>query len=139
MTVFTSRKVHTAKEGGPLKLDKRDQANFWTLGKGHVALYELSQYEIESQEDGLGFGLFPTKKESWFNLAETPKDVWNVDGDIWHASYIEIALANHKHIIKREVFTSLDFLGDIGGVFDGLCLIGSIFIRVMSYFTGNLL
>ena len=70
-------------------------------------------------------------------MAESPKDIWDIDGDLWPASYIEIALANHKHILKREVFTSLDFLGDIGGVFDGLCLIGSIFIRVMSYFTGN--
>ena len=139
MTVFTSRKVHTAKEGGPLKIEKRNQDNFWTLGKGHGAFYDLIQYEIESQEDGLGFGLFPAKKQSWFNVAETPMDTWDINGDLFPASYIEIGLSNHKHIIKREVFTSLDFLGDIGGVFDGLCLIGSIFIRVMSYFTGNLL
>ena len=90
MNFFTNRKVHTAKEGGPLKIEKRDQINFWTLGKGHGAIYELTQYEIESQEDGLGFGLLPTKKESWFNLADVPHNVFDLDGDDWPASYIEI-------------------------------------------------
>ncbi len=42
-------------------------------------------------------------------------------------------------MIKREVFSPLDFLGDVGGVFDGLCLVGSIIISISNYFKGNLL
>ena len=42
-------------------------------------------------------------------------------------------------MIKREVVSPLDFIGDVGGVFDGLCLVGSILIKAVSYFTGNLL
>ena len=62
MSFFTNRKVHSAKERGPLKIEQKIRTGYWTLGKGHGAFYELNQYEIESQEDGLGFGLFPSKK-----------------------------------------------------------------------------
>ncbi len=38
---FTTRHVHTAKEGGPLKIEKRDQYNMFTLRGGDGAWYYL--------------------------------------------------------------------------------------------------
>ena len=42
MNFFTNRVVHSAKEGGPLRIEKRNQDNFWTLEKGQGAYYDLN-------------------------------------------------------------------------------------------------
>ena len=42
MNFFTNRNVHSAKEGGPLEIEKRHQDSYWTLGRGHGAYYALT-------------------------------------------------------------------------------------------------
>ena len=41
MNFFTNRKVHSAKEGGPLKIEKKNQDSYWVLGKGQGAVYKV--------------------------------------------------------------------------------------------------
>ena len=38
---------------------------------------------------------------------------------------------------KRSIYTALDFLGDVGGLLDGLKLIGNIIITVYTFTFGN--
>ena len=85
----------------------------------------------------MGLQLLPPTRRTWFNLPEKPIYTWYVGADEFPGAMIRIDLSRTKHMIRREVFSPLDFLGDVGGVFDGLCLVGSIIISVWNYFTGR--
>ena len=41
-------------------------------------------------------------------------------------------------INKRSIYTGLDFLGDVGGLFDGLFGIGHFIIFLFSYISGDI-
>ena len=38
---------------------------------------------------------------------------------------------------ERQVYTGLDFLGDVGGLYDALCAIARIFLFIISFLTNS--
>ena len=37
----------------------------------------------------------------------------------------------------RQIYTGLDWLGDVGGLLDGLKLVGKVFIFILKFLFGN--
>ena len=82
----------------------------------------------------LGFGFFSQFEETFYT------DVLESEiGTIFKGSLIEFSYflsPDTKHY-ERSVYTVLDFLGDIGGLFDALRLIAEIFIYAVSFLTND--
>jgi len=45
-----------------------------------------------------------------------------------------ITLTMDQNIIERQTYSLLEWLGDVGGLFDGLCLIGGLIIAPLGAF-----
>ena len=46
-----------------------------------------------------------------------------------HPFTLEISLKNEEKVFKRTVYSLLELVGDIGGLYDGLLFITSFFLR----------
>ena len=79
------------------------------LGQSSTKEYENIRF---GKEYNSGFFVWPTKDDP------RPYNVFQ--------SYFE--LSNQKLLIERETYSALEWLGDVGGLFDGLRLTAHIFI-----------
>ena len=53
--------------------------------------------------------------------------------------FIQFTFWNKKNIYQREVYNFLDFLGDVGGLYDGLYYCGAIMLWVLQLLISNTL
>ena len=94
---------------------------------------------VVSEENYLGFGYENTK--SWFQLSDEYTPVINGYGTTQFKSAFKLKftlLTNVKHN-HRSIYTLLDFLGDIGGLFDALKVLGLFFIFGYNLIFGSIL
>ena len=98
---------------------------------GKFLLYRLEQSNADSEESFLGLGLFPSNKKTWFNLRDKGKprisEHYDKERLFFSAAF---ALASDVTFYKRSIYTSLDLLGDIGGLFDALKGISSFIVAI---------
>ena len=75
----------------------------------------------------MGLNFQTPNTASWYNLAKEPFFVTNtrIDDDIFS---LLIFLSPDRQMYKRSIYSILDWIGDIGGLFDGLQFIGSLFM-----------
>ena len=72
---------------------------------------------------------FTTLPESTQNLKGTP----DFKGLLAVVFYYSLDLAEHQ----RQIYSPLDFLGDVGGLADALIAIGAIAMSIFHFITGN--
>ena len=59
---------------------------------------------------------------------------------VYKFTSIWLELGLQEQIIERQVYSILEWLGDVGGLFDGLCLVGgSLIAPISSYALRSLL
>ena len=81
---------------------------------------ELDFISIESE------GPYPSYMRTWPNDTHP-----EINYKITQAS---VALSMHQNIIERKTYSMLEWLGDIGGLYDAFRLIGSLVVAPMSAF-----
>lgn len=84
-----------------------------------------SKHEIKSSQRFLNPGWFTSTEESFYELGVGP---WNLaGGNSGGKEMLRMSIwAPEVTVIhSREIYNALDFLGDVGGLFDGLRLIGA--------------
>ena len=94
---------------------------------------------VVSEENYLGFGYENTK--SWFQLSDEYTPVLNGYGTTTNNALFRLKfnlLTSVKHN-QRSIYTLLDFLGDIGGLFDALKVLGLFFIFGYNLLFGSIL
>ena len=76
--------------------------------------------------------VLPAKPSSWNQIIteENPNNKYKFTS-------IEINPSPNHKIIARETYHGLDFLGDLGGLFDALKILGGILISPVSAFALN--
>ena len=92
----------------------------------------MTQNIAESEESLLGLGLSQSNEKEWFQL-ETSVLTYN---DVGFMGQI-IDLDTDVRIYKRQIYTILDLLGDIGGLLDALKAFGSVFVLLYFKLTGD--
>ena len=92
----------------------------------------LTHNIAESEESLLGLGLSGSNEKEWFQLKTNVLE-YNDEG--WMAQVID--LDTDVRIYKRQIYTILDLLGDIGGLLDALKAFGSVFVLLYFKLTGD--
>ena len=74
----------------------------------------------------MGMSLFPSERETFFQIQKE----YTTNSVIRRTSLFEIrfGLSSDVHYYNRQIYTFLDLLGDIGGLFDALRAFGLVFI-----------
>ena len=95
------------------------------FAKGWGQEYSLTKNAAESAERWLGLGLLQPNMENWFSLfTRNP----NLYARSEASTSILITLDPDIKVFKRQIYTILDLAGDIGGLFDALRVLGSVFV-----------
>ena len=101
----------------------------------------LKEYHVESEERWLGLNLLPATEESWFEIEEVPINVRARELDVVTNGKpffkFRIFLSPDKQMYKRSIYTFLDWVGDVGGLLDGLKLVGAMLMTFRSMILGN--
>ena len=92
-----------------------------------VKFYFQNNY-VEAQDDYLSIISQPTK-HSYISLAAVYDSLLTSDEEIIKFSFYK---SNHETTIERSVFTLLDLLGNLGGIFEVLSVSGSIIVAIFS-------
>ena len=88
---------------------------------GNISTY-LREFKVESEQMILNM-LGTVSKYSWFSVELEP---WNTEY-ISEENYLfelTIQLSANRSIQTRQIYNFLDWIGDIGGLYDGLRIIG---------------
>ena len=103
-----------------------------TFIKKNVLLDEIDFFQVgqtdELEFDQVSFGI---EESSAFNLFPTREN----PGIIYRYGSIYLELSQGQTTIERSTYSSLEFLGDVGGLFDGLKILAVIFVGPVSQFT----
>ena len=78
---------------------------------------------MESDETFDGFGLNPRTAE--YFTATTRKGFWTVADSL---SGFYVTFSPEKLNNTRSIYNFLDFLGDVGGLFDMLCIVATVLL-----------
>ena len=78
---------------------------------------------MESEETFDGFGLNPRTVE-YFTVGKD-KDFWKVSDSL---TSFTIVFDEEKINNIRSIYNFLDFLGDVGGLFDMLCIVATVLL-----------
>ena len=91
---------------------------------------------MESEEAWMGLNFQAPNTGSWYNLAKEPFFVTKTrrGDDVFS---LLIFLSPDRIMYKRSIYSILDWIGDIGGLFDGLQFIGSIIMGCYYLFSAN--
>jgi len=100
-------------------------------------IYTLQEHEADSEESLLGLGFSPNNQRTWFEYTSAVPEIRDqyAPDDVLFS--LKIKLDNDVVHHKRSIYTSLDLLGDIGGLFDALKIISSIIITLYFSIFGN--
>ena len=85
----------------------------------------------------LGLGIVPNNEKKWFQVGSDPSffsDNYDTDNLLYSVVFnLKKEVIHHD----RSIYTFLDLLGDIGGLFDALKGIFSILITLNFYIFGD--
>ena len=84
--------------------------------------------QVEAQDDYLSI-VKQSNKENFVSLVKT-ENFYKVDQN--QVISFRFAKSNQETTIERSVFTFLDLLGNLGGIFEVLSVLGSIFVTIFS-------
>ncbi len=87
---------------------------------------------MESDETFDGFGL-KTRTAEYFTTITT-KNFWKVPNSL--ASFV-VMFNPEKLNNSRSIYNFLDFLGDVGGLFDMLCIVATVLLLVSTFIFGS--
>ena len=92
-----------------------------------VKFFEIEKNEVTSEEQWLGLNFFPPITRVWYNPTGNPVVVYP-RGDDFQKRFLEInvGLSTLKQVYKRSCYSGLDWVGDVGGLLDGLRFIGAL-------------
>ena len=91
---------------------------------------------LYSDHQFYSFGIIPQEPINFSTLPETAsnlKGTTEFEGILNVVFYYSLDFAEHQ----RQIYSPLDFLGDVGGLADALIAIGAIVISVLQIITGN--
>ena len=99
----------------------------------------VKEMRLESEEESLGVGLVDPVEATWFRQSDTPYALYPryYSSIVYCAIYFDLSADYTIH--KRSIYTALDLLGDVGGLLDGLRLLGGILISVYTLATFTVL
>ena len=87
---------------------------------------------MESEETFDGFGLIPRTAEYFTTTVR--KGYWQVPDSI---TGFAIVFSPEKLNNTRSIYNFLDFLGDVGGLFDMLCIVANILLSTSTFIFGS--
>ena len=95
-------------------------------------LFSIKKETLESEESFNGFGL-DTREETYYT-SQRISSIYKYP-DILCGFRIQTS----DEIISnsRSIYNALDFLGDVGGLFDMLCIVGNICLQFLTFIFGS--
>ena len=91
----------------------------------------ITKSKIESNQRFLNPGWFSPREDTFFGVEGGP---WDVAGsgraDNLNMLVLQVWGPQETMMYSREIYNVLDFLGDIGGLFDALKIIGASIIGI---------
>ena len=96
----------------------------------------MSREILRSDHEFYSLGLFPREPIKFTALPDSTtkfQGTTNFDGILSLQFYYSPDFTEHQ----RQIYSPLDFLGDVGGLADALLAIGSIFIWILQFFFGS--
>ena len=96
----------------------------------------MSREILRSDHKFHSLGLFPQEPIEFTTLPDSiEKFTGNIkfEGILSFHFYYSLDFIEHQ----RQIYSPLDFLGDVGGLADALLAIGSIFIWILQFLFGN--
>ena len=100
--------------------------DYITQGLGQLSEHFISQNIIQSEQNIFGLGI-SSEEYNFYQInkgsSTTQKNGYNSYFYKWNSETIEN---------QRAIYTFWDFLGDVGGLFDMLKLLGQVFIAIMT-------
>ena len=97
--------------------------------------YEMTT--VDSEENLIGFhvgGLFKNTFE-WLQQVKVDRIDYQFTENV--AFKIELNLRGYIKVYARQIYNTLDFLGDVGGLKDGLYLFGYLVMQAYALIIGN--
>ena len=85
----------------------------------------LKKNYVESEEEILGLQLGKPNSYTWYELVDPPKVLQSFGSRSDQAFKLQIVLDDETTVHTRQIYSALDMLGDVGGLLDGLKLLGS--------------
>ena len=85
----------------------------------------LKKNYVESEEEILGLQLGKPNSYTWYELVDPPKVIQSFGSRSDQAFKLQIVLDDETTVHTRQIYSALDMLGDVGGLLDGLKLLGS--------------
>ena len=95
--------------------------------------YRLTKHNLESENDFIGFGM-NTQDVEFFDVS-FHHDMPPATGDTLLT--VQILLERDVVHYKRSIYSTLDFLGDLGGLYDALLVLGYVMIFLFKIIVGN--
>ena len=99
----------------------------------HQSTFNMYKTVVTSEESWLGLGLIDDNEIEWFEVDVDSQKSQEVSGK----TQIDFELIQDVKVIKRSTYAVLDLLGDVGGLFDALEILGKLFISVYFLLRGN--
>ena len=94
-------------------------------------IYKIQQHQADSEESFSGLGIASNNKRTWFDYAsKLPDTIYNPSDALLFSIQFKLEKDVLHH--NRSIYTFLDLLGDVGGLFDALK--GISYITVVIYF-----
>ena len=85
----------------------------------------------------IGLGLFSSVNEQFYVMDRDPSFISKRIGWRRGLAVIEFIILNDITQHKRSIYTIMDILGDVGGLLDGLRLLGGFLMSAYTFMVGN--
>ena len=135
---FRKKKVYSPEAFGDAMVQTTIKHESFAITAAECSrIYYLEEQHVESEERFVELNLLPPKTIKWFELGDNPHDIWAREQNYNYAFYFTVCLSADRHMYKRSIYSSLDWLGDVGGLFDGLRGIGFLVMLVYKLILGD--
>ena len=135
--MYHSRKYyHPDKYGNGMVTNAIDRTQLRERVNGNVYHLQLQQQVVESEEHWVGLGLGSSNEGVWWNFKDglTYLEAVRAPTNFFEITF---SLDLDRKVYKRSIYTVLDWLGDVGGLFDALKGLGTLFFIVYSFICGD--
>ena len=102
-----------------MMLEYTDNFDKFDIGDKQLR-YNMQLNEADSEESYLGLGLMKNNQRTWFDYKSKEPEIesgYDPDNILFSVEYL---LERDVLIHNRSIYTALDLLGDVGGLFDAL-------------------
>ena len=97
--------------------------------------FDILKSVIESEESYLGMSFMPPNLDNFFMISEQFTESSLVEPDCLFE--LKFGLSSDVSYYNRQIYTGLDLLGDVGGLYDALKSFGMIFIIAYDFIFGS--